>query len=373
MKTDNGSQILNRKPEILERSGGLFPGCQSLYSSCQGLSSKCRNLPSNCQGLFFSMLVYEWPQSALDPAGPQAGRISRLWWLMLIVCTAVFILVIAALIYSVVRAHRRNSIADEPAAERRMTRAVSGATIATLVILFGLLVASVLTGKAISSQPDKDVLTINVVGHQWWWEVTYEDPVAARTLKTANEIHIPVGQVVMLKLTSRDVIHSFWAPNLHGKKDLIPGHLSTMWIQADKPGVFRGQCAEFCGHQHAHMAFMVIAEAPDEFAQWYDKQILPAQQPADSVQARGQQVFLASSCVMCHTIRGTQASATVAPDLTHLASRQTIAAGTLANTRGHLAGWIVDSQQIKPGNRMPPNNLSSEDLLSLLSYLDNLN
>jgi cytochrome c oxidase subunit II len=328
---------------------------------------------SKSPGPFFSILAYGWPQSALDPAGPQAGRISSLWWLMLIVCSVVFILVIASLTYSVVRAHRRNGFADEPGAERRMTRAVSGATIASLVILFGLLVASVLTGRALSSQPDKDVLTIEVVGHQWWWDVKYDDPVPARTFKTANEIHIPVGQVVMLTLTSRDVIHSFWVPNLHGKKDLIPGHLATMWIQADRPGVFRGQCAEFCGYQHAHMALNVVADPPEEFAEWVDNQIKPAKQPADPVQARGQQVFLASSCVMCHTIRGTQAAATVAPDLTHLAGRQSIGAGTLANTRGHLAGWIVDSQKIKPGNKMPPNNLGSEDLQSLLSYLENLN
>jgi cytochrome c oxidase subunit II len=229
-----------------------------------------------------------------------------------------------------------------------------------------------LTGHALSSQPEQDILTIEVVGHQWWWEVQYDDPLPVRTLKTANEIHIPTGQMVLLKLTSRDVIHSFWAPNLHGKKDLIPGHVNLMWIQADNPGVYRGQCAEFCGAQHAHMAFRVVAEPPDQFADWYDKQLRPADTPADTARQHGQQVFLTSRCVMCHTIRGTTAAAVSGPDLTHLASRETIAADTLPNTPDHLGRWVVNSQAIKPGNQMPPNELSSEDLQSLISYLESL-
>jgi cytochrome c oxidase subunit 2 len=317
---------------------------------------------TNCRGL----------QSAVDPAGPQAGRISKLWWVMLIVCSAVFVIVMAVLLYSVFRARRRNRVADEPGTEQRLTRTISGATIATLVIMFGLLVASALTGRALSSQPEQDVLTIEIVGHQWWWEVQYDDPIPARTLKTANEIHIPTGQVVMLKLTSHDVIHSFWAPNLHGKKDLIPGHVAMIWIQADKPGVYRGQCAEFCGHQHAHMAFLVVAEPPEQFADWFDKQLKSAETPADAASLRGQQVFLTSRCVMCHTIRGTAAAAISGPDLTHLASRQTIAAATLPNTADHLGNWVVNSQAAKPGNKMPPNELSPEDLQVLVRYLESL-
>jgi cytochrome c oxidase subunit 2 len=145
-----------------------------------------------------------------------------------------------------------------------------------------------------------------------------------------------------------------------------------MWIQADRPGTFRGQCAEFCGLQHAHMAFVVVAEPPEQFSAWFDAQLAPAPQPSDPAQAKGQEVFLHSRCVMCHTIRGTQASASVAPDLTHLASRQTIAAGTLPLSRDHLAKWIADSQKIKPGNKMPPNDLSAEDLDALLDYMESL-
>jgi cytochrome c oxidase subunit II len=177
---------------------------------------------------------------------------------------------------------------------------------------------------------------------------------------------------VLLRLTSHDVIHSFWVPNLQGKRDLIPGHETSLWLQADHPGVFRGQCAEFCGHQHAHMAFLVIAEPPDQFAAWLEQQRRPAVPPTDAASKRGQEVFLSGACVLCHAIQGTAALADVAPDLTHVAGRRTIAAGTLPNSRGHLAGWIVDPQQIKPGNKMPPNNLGGQDLQALLAYLGSL-
>jgi len=309
-------------------------------------------------------------QSALDPAGPEASRVSRLWWLMLAVCTIVFLIVIVVLAWGLIR--KRTTTPAPERSDLRLKRMVSGATVASALILLALLVASVLTGRAITAQPEKGVLTIEVTGHQWWWEVRYDDPVPALMIKTANEIHVPVGQLVMFKLTSHDVIHSLWVPNLSGKRDLIPGHLTTMWIQADKPGVFRGQCAEFCGHQHAHMSLLVIAEPPANYAAWFDSQVKPSALPSDSLVARGRQVFLTSRCVMCHTIRGTTAAASLGPDLTHVASRKTIAAATLENTPGHLGGWIVNSQSIKPGNKMPPNDLRSEDLQALLSYLETL-
>jgi cytochrome c oxidase subunit 2 len=189
---------------------------------------------------------------------------------------------------------------------------------------------------------------------------------------TANEIHIPVGRVVHFKLRSNDVIHSFWVPNLHGKTDLIPGHIADTWIRADRAGTYRGQCAEFCGYQHAHMALTVVAETEGQFRNWYAAQLQSAIQPATQQQARGRQVFLSSTCIMCHRIQGTDAGGAVGPDLTHIASRQTIAAATLENTREHLRQWILDSQAIKPGNRMPPNPLNAEDLEALLDYLQTL-
>jgi cytochrome c oxidase subunit 2 len=177
---------------------------------------------------------------------------------------------------------------------------------------------------------------------------------------------------VVLKLQSPDVIHSFWVPNLAPKKDVIPGHTLTLALRADKPGVYRGQCAEFCGYQHAKMAFLVIAEEPAQYEQWANAQRASAKEPADAVQKRGQQVFMESPCVMCHTIQGTAANAKNGPDLTHLASRTTIASGTLPNTRGHLAGWISNPQQVKPGTNMPAVTLPADDLQALLTYLESL-
>jgi cytochrome c oxidase subunit II len=311
-------------------------------------------------------------QSALEPAGPQAARISHLWWLMCAICTAVFLLVMGFLLYAVFHTRRNASDAADPSDERRMIIAVGEAVALTVGILFVLLVVNVSAGRGLASLRTPDPLTIEVVGHQWWWEVHYVDPVPSQHVVTANEIHIPIGRPVALKLTSRDVIHSFWAPNLHGKRDLIPGHTTTMWFQADKSGVFRGQCAEFCGHQHALMAFLIIAEPPDQFAAWLEQQRQMAAQPADERQERGQEVFLSSPCLMCHSIRGTPAGGRLAPDLTHLASRRRIGSGTMPNTPGHLAGWILDPRHIKPGNKMPPTILAPDDLQALLAYLESL-
>jgi cytochrome c oxidase subunit 2 len=189
---------------------------------------------------------------------------------------------------------------------------------------------------------------------------------------TANEIHIPVGQPVRFELASEDVVHNLWVPELLGKFDLIPGKTNVTWIQADQPGEYMGLCAEYCGIQHARMRFVVIAVPPEQFAAWLDGQRQPAAAPTDSPQLRGQQVFLAADCGTCHTIAGTNIAERVGPDLTHLASRRTLGAGSLANNRGNLAGWLLNPQSIKPGNKMPPTALSGEDLQALLAYLESL-
>jgi cytochrome c oxidase subunit 2 len=191
-------------------------------------------------------------------------------------------------------------------------------------------------------------------------------------VKLANEIHVPVGERVTLELESADVIHSFWAPNLHGKTDLIPGQVNRTTLRVDKEGAYRGQCAEYCGTQHAHMAFWVVAEPKEKFEAWLAAQRKPAPEPADATLAKGREVFLAAPCAMCHAIQGTPAHASVAPDLTHVATRRTLGAGTIPNTTGHLAGWVVDSHGIKPGNQMPPNPMDSDDLQALLAYLGSL-
>ena len=310
--------------------------------------------------------------SVLDPASPQARLIDRLGDAMYVVAAIVFLLVMVALLWA---AFRRRGPAEPTAdsdRERPLLRAVVVATGLTLAILFGFLIFDISVGRAITANPGKDALQIRVTGHQWWWEVQYRDSLPQNWVTTANEIHVPVGHRVVFELLSSDVIHSFWPPNLSAKRDQIPGDENSLWFQADRVGVFRGLCAEFCGHEHAKMAFLVVAEPPDKFASWLILQRDTALTPTDSLSRRGQQVFLGSSCVMCHAIGGTPAGSRVGPDLTHLASRQTLAAGTLANNRGNLTGWIVDPQVIKPGVKMPPSQLSGPDLLALVTYLESL-
>jgi cytochrome c oxidase subunit II len=313
-----------------------------------------------------------WPQSMLGAAGPHAGGVESLWWLFFWITSGVYVLVMIALLAAVLR-RRRPVDPRDPAASRRAGVVITGATGVTLVLLFVLLVSSVRTGRySIQGLADPSHVNIRLTGNQWWWNVEYESTIASQRVRTANEIHIPTGRPVLLKLRSSDVIHSFWVPNLAGKKDLIPGHETELWIQADRPGVYRGQCAEFCGPQHAHMALAVVAEPADKYAAWLDAQRRPAAEPQDQFTKRGRDVFLSGPCVMCHSIRGTGAGGRTAPDLTHLASRLTLAAGTVPNTPGHLAGWITDAQGIKPGNRMPTIGIGGEDLQALLKYLQTL-
>ena len=319
-------------------------------------------------------------QSAVDSAGPQAGRIEGLFWGFTILLGIIFLIVIGLLLWTLTRGHR--GIEQEPlerrhapstATEAKLTRTVTAATILTVVILLGMLIASVGTGEAISQIGNKkNGMVVEVIGNQWWWYVRYLNDDASRIVVTANEIHIPTGRPVMIRGTSNDVIHSFWVPNLHGKSDLIPSRINTEWIQADRPGAFRGQCAEFCGMQHAHMSLWVIAEPPEEFEGWMKHQLEPAPVPADANLQHGRDVFMNHACVFCHTISGTQAAGAVGPDLTHVGSRSTIAAGTLPNTKGNLGGWITDPQNIKPGNHMATIDLNSEDLQPLLDYLESL-
>lgn len=322
------------------------------------------------------------PQSVVDPAGPQAHNIGKLWWLMFYVSSAIFILVMAFLTAAIIRARRRARESGgtgkaelKPPAdrERRMRSAVVLATVVTVVILFVFLVDSFFVGRGMTAElARKNGITIEVTGHQWWWEVRYMNVDASSIFTTANEIHIPVGVPVSLSLRSSDVIHSFWAPNLTGKKDLIPGKSSTIWLQADRPGIYRAQCAEYCGLQHAHMALWIFAEPFDRYVAWQRNQIQSAVAPANASQQRGQEVFLSTTCVMCHAINGTAAGSNIGPNLTHVGSRSTIAAATMQNTREHMAQWITNSQRIKPGNRMPQNNLSPDDLQALLDYVQSL-
>jgi cytochrome c oxidase subunit 2 len=263
-------------------------------------------------------------------------------------------------------------VASPPARqERRLTRLVAGGVGLTAVVLFVLMIGDFATGRGIHSLAGPDALTIRVTGHQWWWEVQYQDSTPSNIVTTANEIHIPVGRAVQFELQSSDVIHSFWIPNLHGKRDMIPGHPTRTFLRADRAGRFRGQCAEFCGYQHAFMRFVVVAEPEAQFRRWIEAQRKSAREPTTASQRRGRDVFLGATCVMCHAIQGTAARAKVGPDLTHVGSRPLIG-GILPNARGHLAGWIVDPQRIKPGVRMPLNVVKPTDLDALVDYLASL-
>ena len=315
--------------------------------------------------------TWEGHESVLHPASEQAHTVLGLFHFQWVVATIVWVLVVAAVLYAAYRGSRRAvpDVRHEPA----LRKWVSIATALTIVTLVIYLVYDFGVGRAVAAPfGDQTALHISLTGHQWWWEVTYNDTSPQHQLSTANEIHVPVGRRVLFTLTSRDVIHSFWMPNLSGKKDLIPGHTSDVWFVADTPGVYRGQCAEFCGLEHAKMALVVVAESPADYRKWYEAQLQPDAQPSDSLRALGQQVFLTGACALCHAINGTPAGAHFGPDLTHFGSRMTLAAGTLPNTRGNLGGWIVDPQSIKPGVHMPSNNLDPKQLRALIAYLEGL-
>jgi cytochrome c oxidase subunit II len=317
-------------------------------------------------------------QSALDPAGTGAAAIYGLWRVLFWVCAAVFALVLGALLWAML--HRRGGYNEftrplphpEPGAERRLRRVVYGALAATVTILVGFALTSYSLGRALFSYTGDAAVSVEITGHQWWWEVRYLASQPSRSFITANELHLPVGETVRITLRSNDVIHSFWVPNLNGKKDLIPGQVNILYLAADRPGRFRGECAEFCGLQHAFMGLDVIAEPKDDFERWRARQLRPAKEPETDEQRRGRQVFLSGPCAMCHAIQGTRAGGILGPNLTHLASRLSIGAGRLPNTRGHRAGWITDPQRQKPGNSMPPIVLPPDDLQALLAYLDSL-
>jgi cytochrome c oxidase subunit 2 len=317
-------------------------------------------------------------QDSLNPAGPAAAHIEHEFALIFWITASVYCLVLLFLVIAVWRRKHSVAVMPEPqptseAGDRLTSRAVAGAMIVTVTLLFIMLVGSFRASRALGKMNDEAALTINVIGHQWWWEVEYpNESEPYKMVMTANEIHLPVGVPIRIHGTSQDVIHSFWAPNVQGKRDFIPGYETDVVMQVDKPGRWRGQCTEYCGEQHAHMAFYIVAEPRSDFEQWLSTQAQSAPPPSSQQAIHGQQVFMMHACVMCHTIRGTSAGSRVGPDLTHVASRSTIGAGELQNSTGNLSGWVLNAQRIKPGCRMPPNQLSGTDLQDLLAYLETL-
>jgi cytochrome c oxidase subunit 2 len=309
-------------------------------------------------------------QSALDVHGQSAIDLKHLIILIVVVCSIVWSLVMVALILALARKRvpRERPTAVNAGTERRMTISVTAAVAATVAIIAAFTVLSFFTTRALSVAGSDD-LTIKVRGLQWWWGIEYFGSTPEQRFETANEIHIPVGRKIRLQLEGLDVIHSFWVPSLAGKQDLVPGRPNELTIRAERAGVYRGQCAEFCGLQHAHMAFFVIAEEQGAFDEWARLQRQGAVAAADPEASAGQQAFMSKQCAACHTIRGTAANGTTGPDLTHVGSRKTIAAGLLETTRGSLAAWIADPQTLKPGNNMPMVPLNPEELRAISAYL----
>lgn len=312
--------------------------------------------------------------SIFRTAGPPADQIARLGWLFTIVAAAVTVIVTGVLLAALYRRRPDHTHTVESAADSRgpIRWIVIGGIVLPAIILAVCFVFTLLTQSAVARPPSPPVAILQVTAHRWWWEVRYVGAGPDETVVTANELHIPVGRPVRVELVSDDVVHSFWVPELAGKTDVIPGQDNSMWMQADRPGTYRGECAEYCGLQHAHMDFVVVADAPADFAAWLTDQRAMAVPPADPVAAAGLGVFEHSACAACHAIRGTDMLGRVGPDLTHLASRHTIAAGTLLNTRGNLAGWVVNAQSLKPGSGMPNIPLSGRDLQALVAYLETL-
>ncbi|WP_246272622.1 cytochrome c oxidase subunit II [Phyllobacterium pellucidum] len=307
-------------------------------------------------------------QSALNSQGAPAIHVEHLIIGITVVCAVVWLLVMIVLGWALLR---KRSSDSGPPRDRPLTTIVSSAVAATVVIIAALTIASFYTTRSIGL-PGNTALTITVRGQQWWWQVIYADANPAFSFQTANEIHIPVGQDVQIQLESADVVHSFWVPSLAGKQDLVPGRSNSLLLRAERPGTYRGQCAEFCGLQHTHMAMMVIADEPADYQRWIAAQRENSVMPTYADAAAGKAAFLSKPCAACHTVRGTSAAGTTGPDLTHIGSRQTIAAGLLETTRGSLAAWIADPQTLKPGNNMPMVPLTSVELRDISAYMESL-
>jgi len=307
-------------------------------------------------------------QSALGADGAPAIHLEQLIIGFTAVCFVVWILVMIALTWGLLR---DRSVRGWQPSDRRLTLVVAIAAGATVVVISGLTIWSFLTTRSIGT-PDAAGLAIVVRGKQWWWQIVYTDQDPSRSFETANEIHIPVGQDVRIVLEASDVIHSFWVPSLAGKQDMVPGRSNALLLRAERPGIYRGQCAEFCGLQHTHMAITVIAESPGIFEQWAATQRSHGVASEEPDAVAGKVSFLAKPCAACHTVRGTPAKGNTGPDLTHVAGRQMIAAGLLETTRGSLAAWIADPQTLKPGNNMPAVPLSSVELRNISAYMESL-
>lgn len=304
--------------------------------------------------------------SIFSPAAPHAQAISDLFVITLWICAGIFAIVAGLVGYSIVRYRWQEGGAEPKQVAGHKTIEIIWTIIPFVIVLvlFGLTVQAMQKSDP-PAAPEPDLV---IIGHQWWWEI--RDP--KRGYIAANEIHIPVGRPISIRLDSADVLHEFWVPRLTRKMTTVPGAGNHVWMQADEPGVYQGVCSEFCGTQHAWMRFEVIAEPPEQYEAWVRQQQQAAPAPATPVAARGLQLFREMTCINCHTIKGAGGMSNAGPDLTHLASRRYLGSGLAPNTPENLRRWLIDPQAVKPGVLMPNFKLSDEQLDQLLAYLQSL-
>jgi cytochrome c oxidase subunit 2 len=304
-------------------------------------------------------------QSVLAPAGEAAARITSLSWVLIVGAALIFTAVMGLLVWAI-----RVQGARPP---RTRLWIVGGGMVFPLVVLASLLAWSMARTPGWMERPPPGALVVGITAHMWWWEVRLRDPASGREVTLANELHLPAGQAVWLGLSSADVIHSFWVPALGGKMDMVPGRVSHLMVQVDQPGSWRGQCAEYCGEQHARMALHVVAHTPAAFDAWLAAQAQPAAAPSSALVERGRKAFLQQRCNACHTVRGVAEEGRLGPDLTHVGSRLYLGAGTLRNQPGAMAQWVAHTQSVKPDARMPSStDMDPATLQALAAYLEHL-
>jgi cytochrome c oxidase subunit 2 len=316
-------------------------------------------------------------QSMIGGGGADDHQFMTLFAIFLVICLVMYVVVITALTAGIVRRRRPGvrNVVEEGRHHRsdaalhmglRAWAAVIGVTLA------GLAVASFFTDRSMAQPTGKQKLSVTVTANQWWWDITYNSGDTSKMVRTANELHLPVGVPVRIFLKSNDVIHSFWVPSLAGKQDLIPGRDNDITLVPTRAGIYRGQCAEYCGAQHAHMSFVVEVQSYADFIRWWNHQLQPAIAPTAPLVVAGYHYVTTGPCSTCHAIAGTPAGGTVGPDLTHLATRRSIAAGTMPMSEGNLYGWVEDPQSLKPGNHMPTIGLRPDQLHAVVAYLGTL-
>lgn len=336
-----------------------------------------RNAPLFLVPMMLCACQYQRYQSDFGGAAVEDRQFLTLFWIFLGVCAFVYVLVVGFLIGGIVRQSRASEAKVVETGRHHESHPLMRSTFigwAALIGagLVGLAIASFFADRSMADAARNAKLSVKVTGNQWWWDITYNSSDPSKTLRTANELHLPVGIPIHIQLQSNDVIHSFWVPSLAGKQDLIPGRDNDITIVPSRAGIFRGPCAEFCGLQHANMSLVVVVESYPDFIKWWDHQLQPAPQPTTSLALAGYHYVTTGPCSACHNIGGTPASGQAAPDLTHIASRKSLAAGMMPMNEGNLYGWIEDPQSLKPGSHMPTIGLEPDQLHGVVAYLETL-